>query len=119
MDALVSSDLLVGLMASHGYSVRSLAKAAGVSTATVQAAKAGRPVQRFTAEAIAEAFGLPWDLLFHNVSGPAPFLTVAETAQVLRSTEASVRWHIRQGHIPAKKVGRNLRIPRSFVLEAQ
>lgn len=48
-------------------------------------------------------------------SGRAVVLTVEEVAQLLRISRTSAYEGVRSGYIPAVRIGRSLRIPRSAI----
>lgn len=49
--------------------------------------------------------------------GVMPLLTVAETAELLKTSKQQVRKMIRQGLIPAMKIGREYRVMESYLTD--
>jgi excisionase family DNA binding protein len=56
-------------------------------------------------------------LLSANPREPNPFLTPQDVSELLRVSVYTVRRWIKEGHLPAYKVGRGWRIPQSDVGE--
>jgi excisionase family DNA binding protein len=53
-----------------------------------------------------------------NNQPPRPWLSAAEVASILGTSEITVRRHCYSGLLPSKKFGRALRIPASAVIPA-